>query len=46
VISLVAGFIGGLGYIALLVGVFITMPLGQAIMAAGIAEFAKATNRA
>lgn len=46
VISLVAGFIGGLGYIALIVGVFITMPLGQAITAAGIAEFAKATNRA
>jgi hypothetical protein len=46
VISLVAGFIGGLGYIALIAGVFVTMPFAQAISANAIVEFAKATNRA
>lgn len=46
VIMIIANFIAGLGYIALIVGVFITMPLAQAITMAGIAEFANATNRA
>jgi hypothetical protein len=45
-LSLVATIIGGLGYIALLVGAFITIPLGQAMFAAGIAEFARTTNAA
>lgn len=44
--SLVAGFIGSAGYILLLVGALVTLPLGQAMMAAGMVEFAKATNRA
>ena len=46
VIMFIGSFIGGLGYIALFVGVFLTLPLGQAITMAGIVEFANATNRA
>jgi hypothetical protein len=45
-LSLVASIVGGLGYIALLVGAFITIPLGQAMVAAGVAEFARTTNAA
>jgi hypothetical protein len=45
-LSLVASIVGGLGYMALVVGAFITIPLGQAMVAAGIAEFARTTNAA
>ncbi len=46
VTMMVIGFIGGLGMIALGLGLFLTYPLAIAMGGAAMAEFAKVTNRA